>query len=105
MNLAELASHDGRDGRKAYIAVSGKIYDVTESTRWENGLHPPDHQAGKDLTEELSQAPHVRAVIERFPVVDTLEEEIPEKDSGGAGKIIVSIIAAIIIAAVIFLIL
>ena len=77
MTRTELAMHDGRDGRRAYIAVNGTIYDVTESPRWENGLHPPDHRAGQDLTDELKSAPHVKAVVERFPVVGTLEEEAP----------------------------
>jgi predicted heme/steroid binding protein len=106
MTLAELAEHDGRDGRRAYIAVSGTIYDVTESPRWENGLHPPDHQAGQDLTEELSGAPHVRAVIERFPVIGTIEEKATAQPSAGSGKVNIGvIIAAIILAVVIFLML
>jgi predicted heme/steroid binding protein len=99
----ELANFDGRDGRQAYIAVNGTIYDVTESPRWENGLHPPDHLAGKDLTEELATAPHVRAVVERFPVVGTLEEQAPEKASGGGSKMALAIIAAVIIAIIFFL--
>ncbi len=106
MTLAELAEHDGRDGRRAYIAVSGTVYDVTDSPHWENGLHPPDHQAGQDLTEELLQAPHVRAVIERFPVVGTLEEETAAPATPGKGKVIIGvIIAAIILALIILLVL
>jgi predicted heme/steroid binding protein len=103
MTLAELAGYDGREGRRAYIAVNGTIYDVTDSPRWQNGLHPPDHQAGQDLTEELSKAPHVRAVVERFPVVGTLEQAPPAKASGGNAKIIFGIIAAVVIALLIFL--
>ena len=106
MTLNELADYDGRDGRRAYIAVNGTIYDVTDSPRWENGFHPPDHHAGKDLTEELSKAPHVRSVVERFPVVGTLEDEAPPQTSGGGGKITIGIIiAAIIVAVVMFLVL
>lgn len=106
MTVAELASYDGRDGRKAYIAVNGTIYDVTASPRWENGLHPPDHQAGQDLTEELANAPHVRAVVERFPVVGTLEDDPSEQPSGSGGKITVGIIVtAVIVAIILFLIL
>jgi predicted heme/steroid binding protein len=106
MNLTELASYDGRDGRRAYIAVSGTIYDVTDSPRWEDGLHPPDHLAGQDLTEELTGAPHVRTVIERFPVVGILEEEATPQTSGGSGKITIGIIiAAVVVAIAIFLIL
>lgn len=106
MTLAELAQNNGRDGRPAYVAVNGTIYDVTASPRWQDGLHPPDHQAGQDLTEELAAAPHVRAVVERFPVVGTLEAEAPEQTAGGSGKITIGIIlVAVILAIVIFLIL
>ncbi len=106
MTLAELAQYNGRDGRPAYIAVNGTIYDVTESPRWQNGLHPPDHQAGQDLTEELATAPHVRAVVERFPVVGTLQPEASIQTPGGSGKITLGIIiAAVVIAITIFLLL
>ena len=104
MTLAELAHNNGRDGRPAYVAVNGTIYDVTASPHWQNGLHPPDHHAGQDLTEELAAAPHVRAVVERFPVVGTLEEDAPAQTAGGSGKITLGIIlAAVMLAIVIFL--
>jgi predicted heme/steroid binding protein len=76
MTREELRQFDGREGRRALIAVNGKIYDVTASERWRGGLHEGEHSAGTDLTEELWQAPHVRAVVERFPVVDTLQEAV-----------------------------
>ena len=105
MTLAELAQYNGRDGRPAYIAVNGTIYDVTESPRWQNGLHPPDHQAGQDLTEELATAPHVRAVVERFPVVGSLQPAAPIQAPGGSGKITLGIIiVAVVVAIVIFLV-
>lgn len=106
MNRIELASHDGREGRKAYIAVNGTVYDVTASPLWKDGLHPPDHKAGQDLTDELTQAPHVRAVVERFPVVGTLEKDEQQRASGGSGRITFGIIiVAVIVALVLFLIL
>lgn len=73
MNAAELANYDGRDKRPAYVAISGSIYDVSASHRWQAGNHEGIHQAGQDLTEALKSAPHVRAVIERFPLVGKLE--------------------------------
>lgn len=101
MTLKELADYDGREGRRAYIAVNDKIYDVTDSPRWKDGLHPPNHYAGQDLTEELSQAPHVRAVVERFPVVGSLDQETAANNTNGGGKITIGIIAAAAIIALI----
>jgi predicted heme/steroid binding protein len=82
MTHEELSTCDGRDGRKAYVAVNNKIYDVSTSALWEDGDHQGMHQAGNDLTQELATAPHVRAVIERFPVVGHLEEPEPPKKKG-----------------------
>jgi predicted heme/steroid binding protein/CheY-like chemotaxis protein len=56
--IIELARYDGKEGRSAYVAFEGKIYDSTGSGRWKNGIHGLKHQAGKDLTEAFLQAPH-----------------------------------------------
>jgi predicted heme/steroid binding protein len=77
MTREELAGYDGREGRPAYVAVNGKIYDFTDSRLWAAGNHLQQHQAGQDLTEALLKAPHVRAVVERFPVVGHIEEPVP----------------------------
>jgi predicted heme/steroid binding protein len=79
MTTEELSRYDGKAGRKAYVAVNGKIYDVTASPLWTDGDHQDLHLAGGDLTEELKSAPHVRAVIDRYPVVGHLEEPAPPK--------------------------
>ena len=102
MTREKLAEFDGREGRKAYVAVNGNIYDFTGSNLWQDGAHQAAHQAGRDLTDELKSAPHVRAVIERFPVIDKLEETAPEPEKkSGKGLLIgiaVTIIAVVIIA-------
>ena len=104
MTREELRQFDGREGRKAYVAVNGTIYDFSTSKMWSNGDHQGAHQAGRDLTDELKMAPHVRAVIERFPVVGTLAEPaVPEKKGGG--KMALIIIAGIIILALIAILL
>ena len=54
----QLGNFDGKDGRLAYIAFQGKIYDVSSSRLWRNGSHMMRHQAGTDLTDILAQAPH-----------------------------------------------
>jgi predicted heme/steroid binding protein len=97
MTKAELAKHDGRDGRPAYVAVSGKIYDVTASPMWSGGDHQGAHQAGADLTEELKSAPHVRAVIERFPVVGQLAADPPPKAASHLKGVIVAIVTTAIL--------
>ena len=103
MTANELARNDGRDGRPAYIAVNGTIYDVTASPLWPGGDHQGSHQAGRDLTEELKSAPHVRTVVERFPVVGRLEEAPPPKAAGGGKGLIVGIIVAVIVVLAILL--
>ncbi len=71
----ELARYNGKDGAPAYVAFAGKVYDVTGSFLWRNGNHQVTHKAGDDLTDSLEQAPHGAELLERFPVVGTLEEE------------------------------
>lgn len=100
MTMAELAKFDGRDGRAAYVAVSGIIYDVSTSRRWKDGDHEAAHQAGHDLTEELKTAPHVRAVIERFPVVGKIETTDSQKQKPEPK---ISLLSIIIIAFVVLL--
>jgi predicted heme/steroid binding protein len=67
----ELASFDGRDGRPAYVAYKGVVYDVTESAMWGAGDHEGLHSAGVDLTAEHDDAPHDVYVTD-FPEVGTL---------------------------------
>jgi predicted heme/steroid binding protein len=100
MTRQELAFFDGKEGRRAYVAVNAKIYDFTDSPLWRQGLHAKQHQAGTDLTEELLKAPHVRAVVERFPVVAMLEEAVPPPSRKGplllgVGAVILAAIALI----------
>lgn len=98
MTTRELAEYDGRDGRAAYVAVSGVIYDVSASPLWKDGDHEGAHQAGHDLTEELKSAPHVRSVVERFPVVGRLSEEPPaQARPGGLPLLSILIIAFVFI--------
>ena len=92
MTREELTKFDGRDSRAAYVAVSGIIYDVSGSPRWLEGHHEGTHQAGQDLTAELKQAPHVKTVIERFPVVGQLEPPVTTEKKPKTGIPLLSII-------------
>ncbi len=71
--LEELAKFDGKEGRPAYVAHKGKVYDVSESWMWEDGDHQGLHEAGKDLTEDMEDAPHEDDNLSDFPVVGELE--------------------------------
>jgi len=71
----ELARYNGKNGAPAYIAYKGKVYDVSASFIWENGRHQVVHNAGKDLTDSLEQAPHGVEMLKRFPVIGTLHED------------------------------
>lgn len=71
--LDELEEYDGKDGAKAYIAVDGVVYDVTDVEPWAGGEHN-DYEAGKDLTEEIKNvSPHGVSKLEGIPVVGKLE--------------------------------
>ncbi len=104
MTRDELSQHDGQDGRRAYVAVNKIVYDVTDSPLWQNGLHPPNHKAGQDLSEEILSAPHVKTVVTRFPVVGQLEEESSSAGQKGGGKLL-AIIAIVAIISIIGLVL
>lgn len=73
--LEELANYDGQDGRPAYVAVDGVVYDLTNSGAWRNGKHN-GFTAGKDLTEEIKEiSPHGVKNLEGIPVVGKLASE------------------------------
>ena len=70
----ELAGFDGAEGKSAYVAYRGRVYDVSESFLWKSGKHQGLHRAGKDLTDELAGAPHGADFLKRFPVVGRLRQ-------------------------------
>ncbi|MDT8443289.1 MAG: CopD family protein [Desulfuromonadales bacterium] len=72
MSEEELSFFDGSEGRQAYFAYQGKIYDVSNSSLWKSGTHMARHKAGVDLTGILSQAPHDESKVLEMPVVGTL---------------------------------
>lgn len=58
LDAAELARFDGKEGRPAYFACNGRVYDASTSRLWGNGVHMGRHHAGEDLTDALKLAPH-----------------------------------------------
>ncbi len=70
--LEELAKYDGKEGRPAYVAYNGKVYDVTEANLWIDGNHMGEHNAGKDLTEGMAASSHGDSVLENMKLVGVL---------------------------------
>jgi predicted heme/steroid binding protein len=70
-SIEELSTFNGQNGKPAYVAFKGKVYDVTDSSQWQDGDHL-GHSAGLDLTEEMEIAPHEEDVMEKMKVVGLL---------------------------------
>ena len=77
-DIAELENYDGNNGKPVYVAYKGKVYDISDSKLWRNGLHMKRHHAGQDMTADIQGAPHEPDVLERFPQVGTLKKESAE---------------------------
>jgi predicted heme/steroid binding protein/uncharacterized membrane protein len=76
----ELAQCNGENGQPIYIAHAGKVYDVSESKLWRNGVHMKRHSAGRNLTADIQAAPHAVDVLERYPQVGILKKEVVEQE-------------------------
>lgn len=70
--FAELANFDGQSGRQAYVAVDGIVYDVTNASNWNNGMHNGVRLAGTDATQAIMSSPHGKSVLSGLPVVGKL---------------------------------
>lgn len=79
LTIEELSAFDGTNGKKAYIAVDGYIYDVTNDPYWRDGIHQGMFQAGQDLSEEILSSPHGKSYLDRVPKIGRLIET-PVKD-------------------------
>jgi predicted heme/steroid binding protein/uncharacterized membrane protein len=74
-DVEEVEQFNGKDGRPAYVAHKGKVYDVTGSKMWKGGVHMNRHHAGKELTTDIQAAPHDPSVLARYPLVGILKEK------------------------------
>ncbi|QBP41660.1 cytochrome b5 domain-containing protein [Paenisporosarcina antarctica] len=70
--IEELANYDGKNGRAAYIAVDGIVYDVTNNRAWAAASHF-GLTAGKDYTGEFASC-HAgqQSILATLPVVGRL---------------------------------
>jgi predicted heme/steroid binding protein/uncharacterized membrane protein len=65
----QLAHFDGTEGKPAYVAYKGIVYDMTNSRLWKSGKHMVKHAAGHDLTEALKTAPHGEDKVFSMPQI------------------------------------
>ncbi|MCQ6277329.1 cytochrome b5 [Bacillus sp. V3B] len=70
--IGELATFDGKNGRPAFVAVSGVVYDVTNNRAWAAATHF-GLTAGKDYTQEFASC-HAgqQSILATLPVVGRL---------------------------------
>lgn len=65
MKRSEVLNFNGKDGKPAYIIFKDKVYDVTQSRFWKNGVHMNRHKAGEDMTDFITMAPHGEDLLKR----------------------------------------
>ena len=69
--LEELAQYDGSNGKSAYVAIEGIVYDVSKVSAWAGGTHF-GLTAGKDLTEQFNSC-HGMSTLKNLPKVGVLK--------------------------------
>ena len=72
ITLEELKEYNGENGKPAYVAIDGIVYDVTDVEPWEGGKHH-GNVAGKDLSKAISQSPHKHSVLAKLTEVGLIK--------------------------------
>jgi len=70
--LSELAAFDGTNGKPAYTAVNGIVYDVSNSPSWGGGTHFGLY-SGKDVSSAFKGCHSTDIVLAKLPKVGILE--------------------------------
>ena len=65
--MKEAAAEEGGVGKCGHtrFVYDGRLYDVSGSQLWKDGVHMARHRAGTDLTGALEDAPHGEEVLSR----------------------------------------
>lgn len=75
LTLTQLSQFDGQNGALAYLAYQGDIYDVTNASGFNQGVHQGMHLAGKDVTDILPTAPHGISILNQLTIIGELISE------------------------------
>lgn len=71
--IDELAQYDGSNGRPAYVAIHGIVYDVSLEATWGGGTHFGIY-AGRDLTVQFNRCHGNRPeILQSLPQVGILK--------------------------------
>lgn len=75
-SASQLAAFNGKNGAKCYVAIDGKVYDLTSSPFWRNGEHTPSGgqaKCGLDLSTVIPADHRADMRFADFPMVGTLQ--------------------------------
>lgn len=71
--LEELNKYDGSNGRPAYVAVNGTVYDVSYEATWGGGGTHFGLYSGKDLSSEFRGChKDVMEILNTLPKIGTI---------------------------------
>jgi predicted heme/steroid binding protein len=71
--LEEIEQYNGQAGMEAYVVIDNVVYDVSNVDAWDGGMHN-GHEAGNELSEEITNAPHGKSVLSDLPKVGVIKE-------------------------------
>lgn len=70
--IEELAKYDGSEGKPAYTAVNGIVYDMSLQPAWGGGTHF-GLVAGKDLTAQFEGCHPASTILDKLPKVGVMK--------------------------------
>jgi len=70
--IEELTYYDGSNGKPAYVAINGIVYDVTSEITWGGATHFGLY-AGKDLSDEFMACHGNETILNNLPIVGVLK--------------------------------
>lgn len=71
----QLRNADGKNGNLCYVAISGTVYEIRNSSLWVDGIHTKSGgsaRCGLDLTTEIRRAPHGVSILTTSPTVSVV---------------------------------